>query len=294
MASELVSLNAGALTVVNRGRIGGITFRDVMPSHARRRARAGERARPGAHGVHGALRRALSVRRPTARSRPTPTQASRSRTRRSRCIRRGSSSTRRRPSTSRSWSTSSPTSGSATASPRTAGATCGSTRATPPGTSSSTARRSTREFYDFEDADPRASTARATGGGRSTGRWPRRSAPTTSSTCSTPTSTAAARTVLFALQAGRRGPHVLRDRAPLGRALRGRVRLDGRLHRAGLQGRPPQPRPVPARLALRLQDAADAGPSGLDRQRARRRAHGARGRQGADRGRARAAREALI
>ena len=33
MASELVSLNAGALTVVNRGRIGGITFRDVMPSH---------------------------------------------------------------------------------------------------------------------------------------------------------------------------------------------------------------------------------------------------------------------
>jgi aminopeptidase N len=32
MASELVSLNAGALTVVNRGRIGGITFRDVMPT----------------------------------------------------------------------------------------------------------------------------------------------------------------------------------------------------------------------------------------------------------------------
>jgi aminopeptidase N len=32
MAAELVSLNAGALTVVNRGRIGGITFRDVMPS----------------------------------------------------------------------------------------------------------------------------------------------------------------------------------------------------------------------------------------------------------------------
>ena len=32
MASELVSLNAGALTVVNRGKIGGITFRDVMPT----------------------------------------------------------------------------------------------------------------------------------------------------------------------------------------------------------------------------------------------------------------------
>ena len=32
MATELVSLNAGDLTVVNRGRIGGIVFRDVMPS----------------------------------------------------------------------------------------------------------------------------------------------------------------------------------------------------------------------------------------------------------------------
>jgi aminopeptidase N len=32
MASELVSLNAGALTVVNRGRIRGVTFRDVMPT----------------------------------------------------------------------------------------------------------------------------------------------------------------------------------------------------------------------------------------------------------------------
>jgi len=33
MAAELVSLNAGALTVVNRGRIGGVVYRDVMPSH---------------------------------------------------------------------------------------------------------------------------------------------------------------------------------------------------------------------------------------------------------------------
>jgi aminopeptidase N len=32
MAAELVSLNAGELTVVNRGRIDGITFRDVMPT----------------------------------------------------------------------------------------------------------------------------------------------------------------------------------------------------------------------------------------------------------------------
>ena len=32
MASELVSLNAGQLAVVDRGRIGGIHFRDVMPS----------------------------------------------------------------------------------------------------------------------------------------------------------------------------------------------------------------------------------------------------------------------
>ena len=32
MASELVSLNAGALSVVNRGKIGGVTFRDVMPT----------------------------------------------------------------------------------------------------------------------------------------------------------------------------------------------------------------------------------------------------------------------
>ena len=32
MASELVSLNVGALSVVNRGKIGGITFRDVMPT----------------------------------------------------------------------------------------------------------------------------------------------------------------------------------------------------------------------------------------------------------------------
>jgi aminopeptidase N len=32
MASELVSLNAGQLTVVDRGRIGGIHFRDVMPT----------------------------------------------------------------------------------------------------------------------------------------------------------------------------------------------------------------------------------------------------------------------
>ena len=32
MASELVSLNAGALSVVNRGKIDGVTFRDVMPT----------------------------------------------------------------------------------------------------------------------------------------------------------------------------------------------------------------------------------------------------------------------
>ncbi len=33
MAAELVSLNAGALSVVNRGRIRGVVYRDVMPSH---------------------------------------------------------------------------------------------------------------------------------------------------------------------------------------------------------------------------------------------------------------------
>jgi aminopeptidase N len=33
MAAELVSLNAGALSVVNRGKIRGVTYRDVMPSH---------------------------------------------------------------------------------------------------------------------------------------------------------------------------------------------------------------------------------------------------------------------
>jgi aminopeptidase N len=32
MAAELVSLNAGALTVVNRGKIRGVTYRDVMPT----------------------------------------------------------------------------------------------------------------------------------------------------------------------------------------------------------------------------------------------------------------------
>ena len=56
------------------------------------------------------------------------------------------------------------------------------------------------------------------------------------------------------------------------RDVRGRVRLDGRLHRARLEGRPPQPRSVPARLALRLQDAGHAGSPGLDGQRAGRRA----------------------
>ena len=46
---------------------------------------------------------------------------------------------------------------------------------------------------------------------------------------------------------------------------RGQLRLDGGLHRAGLEPRQAQPRRVPAPLGLRDDDAAHAGAPGLDR-----------------------------
>ena len=76
---------------------------------------------------------------------------------------------------------------------------------------------------------------------------------------------------------GRRRGDVPADRAGLGPALPGPVGVHRRLHRARLAGLRPQPDRVPARLAVRDQDAADAGPSGLEGRPGRRDPAAARG-----------------
>ena len=110
-------------------------------------------------------------------------------------------------------------------------------------------------------------------------------ARTSCSTCSARTSTTAALTVLYALRQVIGERAFERARAPLGPAERGPVGGHRRFHRARLEGRRPRPRPVPARLAVRHEDAGDAGTPGLDVLLSRcgdrrQRAHGASARCG--------------
>ena len=164
--------------------------------------------------------------------------------------------------------------------PRTRGATCGSTRATPAGTSSSTPRSKgflegdTEGYPDdtgYADFDDLMKAVYAHGD-----EWRAESGPV-----ALPTS----EDTLFDLQRYHGGALVLYAlRQKIGDAAFQRIErayvdrftrplgLHRRLHRARRAGlRPRRRRAVPARLGLRHQDAADAGPPGLDRQPGRRR-----------------------
>ena len=119
MATELIQLAFGALTVGTAGRSAACTCATSSPPRGLR-ARAGARARAPTTCASWSARSAATRSGPTGRSRSTRRSRSRSRRRPSRSSRRPGS--RRSPApcsatragTSRSWSTSWPTSGSAT------------------------------------------------------------------------------------------------------------------------------------------------------------------------------------